>query len=237
MSKRAFLLLCLISSVTCILFLKCSSGQDEGSSEEVNINRIKVERLKGIPTVVVFPFASRYLEEFKDMYKEKSKILDPREDHQGELNELKQYIVAHENSITSIREQISLEFANSGFYDVVLRDNLDKVLREQHFQMSDIAQQSVRVGKILGARAILIGEVTEIQYVQYGYDIIRNLTLSARMIDVEKGTVIHAGTYTVHYKEKNILHILDIAKEYGCPIGSAAQEAAHYLAQWFIPKG
>lgn len=79
-----------------------------------------------------------------------------------------------------VSELIRTELINTGEYILVERSQVDKILREQGFQMTgctDVAC-AVQVGKLLSARKILVGSVMRIG---------DTITIAGRVVDVQQG--------------------------------------------------
>jgi hypothetical protein len=75
---------------------------------------------------------------------------------------------------------------------MVERAKLDEVLKEQVIQLTHADDANVlKVGKLLGAQAIIVGEVQ--QWEQYGQERMHSVSLSVRMIDVETGLLLFSG--------------------------------------------
>lgn len=81
---------------------------------------------------------------------------------------------------SKISELIRSEMINSGQYIVLERTQVDKILKEQGFQMTGCTDVTcaVQVGKMLSARKILVGTV-----MRFG----GNIAITGRVVDVEKG--------------------------------------------------
>ena len=73
---------------------------------------------------------------------------------------------------------------------VIERANLEEILKEQRLQLSGVTSETgaAAVGELLNARQILVGSFTVRQAAGSA-----RLTLSARIVDVEQGTVITAA--------------------------------------------
>ena len=86
-----------------------------------------------------------------------------------------------------ISDKIREIFVNSKKYQIIDRATLNLVIEEQKFQLSDLVDkdQTVKIGKLLGAQFIAAGNVTRIED-QY--------TMSIRIIDVETGVIISQVT-------------------------------------------
>jgi hypothetical protein len=81
---------------------------------------------------------------------------------------------------SKVSELIRTELVNTGEYILVERSQVDKILREQGFQMTgctDVAC-AVQVGKLLSARKILVGSVMKIG---------DTITIAGRVVDVQRG--------------------------------------------------
>jgi len=75
---------------------------------------------------------------------------------------------------------------------MVERAKLDEVLKEQVIQLTHADDANVlKVGKLLGAQAIIVGDVQ--QWERYGQERMHSVSLSLRMIDVETGLLLFSG--------------------------------------------
>ncbi|MCP5003778.1 MAG: hypothetical protein GY941_07475 [Planctomycetes bacterium] len=87
---------------------------------------------------------------------------------------------------------LASELAKLDNISVVERGAMDKVLAEQALQLSGVVdtETSIKIGRIVGAEAVLTGELTD--YVLWdnpaGYG--STIACSIRMIDVQSGNVI-----------------------------------------------
>lgn len=72
------------------------------------------------------------------------------------------------------------EFINLRKYTVVERNQMNLIMKEQGFQKSGCTDQecAVQLGRLMAARKILVGEVSELG---------KSLILTVRIVDVEKG--------------------------------------------------
>lgn len=82
-----------------------------------------------------------------------------------------------------ISRLVASELRKSEKVKLVERENLQKVLKEQEFGLSDLADQEtqVRIGMLLSAEYIVIGEII---------DMVSVILLSLRMVDVETGEIV-----------------------------------------------
>ena len=75
---------------------------------------------------------------------------------------------------------------------MVERAKLDEVLKEQIIQLTHADDANVlKVGRLLGAQAIIVGDVQ--QWERYGQERMHSVSLSLRMIDVETGLLLFSG--------------------------------------------
>jgi len=86
----------------------------------------------------------------------------------------------------SITEIFRVAMINTGKYRVVERETLDKVLREQNLQVGSAIideNSAVKIGKILGAEYIIIGNVVKLG---------ETYTINTRMVDVQTAESVSA---------------------------------------------
>ncbi len=97
------------------------------------------------------------------------------------------------NSATNI---VRSEFVNFANFTIVERSAMDEIFREQELQMSGCTDQScaVKVGKLLSARKIIVGEINRMG---------EAVLLTLRIIDVEKGQ----SEYSAREKAQSIEYI------------------------------
>ena len=72
---------------------------------------------------------------------------------------------------------------NAGMFDVYERGQLDSVLREQEFALSDLAdpEEAIEIGKLTGAHLLVLGSVFQV-----GNDV----QVVARMVETETGQIL-----------------------------------------------
>lgn len=77
---------------------------------------------------------------------------------------------------------IRTEFVKSGKFIIIERNQMDSILKEQGLQQTGCTDTScaVQLGKLLSARKMLVGEVSSTE---------KSILITARIIDVENGTV------------------------------------------------
>lgn len=76
--------------------------------------------------------------------------------------------------------------------NLVERENIAKVIEEMRFQMTDLVDQStaVQFGKMVGAKYVVIGNVTSLSRLSRGY---YQSNIAVRIVEVETGRVAVAG--------------------------------------------
>ncbi|OGF50392.1 MAG: hypothetical protein A2231_02545 [Candidatus Firestonebacteria bacterium RIFOXYA2_FULL_40_8] len=74
-------------------------------------------------------------------------------------------------------------------YDVVERNNMDKILKEQSFQLTGCTSSecAVEVGKILNAYYVVMGNIIKLE---------NSISIQVRFVDVEKGNIVMAEETT-----------------------------------------
>jgi len=87
-----------------------------------------------------------------------------------------------------VSDRIRNEIIKYGDYEVVERDQLNRVIEEQKLQLTGIIDENtaVKVGKILGANYVVIGTY----YDKYSSE----CSLNIRLVEVESGKAISAGS-------------------------------------------
>jgi hypothetical protein len=95
-----------------------------------------------------------------------------------------------EGTKLAVQELISSAFVNTGKFSVVERSMIDKIMKEQLFQNSDIADnsQATELGKLAGANKVVLSAVSLVGG--------RNM-LSIKIIDVQTATVDQQKTKIV----------------------------------------
>jgi TolB-like protein len=93
-----------------------------------------------------------------------------------------------------VDELIRGEITNSTYFILTERENLEQILEEIEFSLSDLADtnRTVEVGQLTSARILLAGSVTEAG---------SNFLLNGRLIDVETGVVIGAQSVSIPKEE------------------------------------
>jgi len=92
-------------------------------------------------------------------------------------------------SVTStLTDRLRDELFKTGVYIVLERGKMDEVLKEQGFQQSGCisSECAVQVGNVLGVQQMVGGSIGKVGNIH---------TVSARIIDVESGTVIKSANY------------------------------------------
>lgn len=86
-----------------------------------------------------------------------------------------------------LTEEMNVQLYGQGFWKLIERSQLDKLIKEQGFSQSALADQdkTLELGKLLGADAILIGSYAQIN---------STIRLNVRLIHVAEGTVLAAAS-------------------------------------------
>ncbi|KAA3604075.1 MAG: VWA domain-containing protein [Calditrichaeota bacterium] len=78
---------------------------------------------------------------------------------------------------------LMLSFKNNSTFQVIERDDLQKILQELHFQHTDLAdeEKAAEIGKLIGAKILITGEL---------YSKNKNYELFLKLLNVETGEVL-----------------------------------------------
>ena len=106
------------------------------------------------------------------------------------------------NSANAVSGFVTTELAKNGKYRVLERSKLKSIIDEQDLQISGLVDQdtAIKVGKMLGADAVVVGAVTQYEmdktqiYIHMIPIVSKEYTVGAtvRMIDVKNGEIIYA---------------------------------------------
>lgn len=106
---------------------------------------------------------------------------------------------------TGMSNMLVSELLRSGWYDVMTREEIDRVLAEQGFQQRFADPSSaVRMGKLLGVKYLIFGSVVNVSSTPYSVGISGvevggveiQVKASLKMIDVETGRIVAAPYVT-----------------------------------------
>ena len=99
---------------------------------------------------------------------------------------------AYYDKVSTMTDMLVHELVKSGDVTVVERKKIDRVMAEYRFQANpyiDITTAK-QMGKGIGADCIIVGSVAALGCPLY---------ITARMIDVEKGTVLHSAKMSLNF--------------------------------------
>ena len=99
-----------------------------------------------------------------------------------------------------VSDIVNKEFVNSGKFDIVEREHLKDILDEQYLSMTGMvdASTAAQIGQLVGAQYLVVGSITGLSSKKKSnvgsgsYSVIAHVY--ARMIDVETGRVVLAGS-------------------------------------------
>jgi hypothetical protein len=83
-----------------------------------------------------------------------------------------------ENFVKIVSERIAYEFQQSG-YDLIERQEIEKVLAEQYFQNSGVSDSIVQIGKILNVQNMVTGSFGQLDSITW--------FISLKLINIESG--------------------------------------------------
>lgn len=107
-------------------------------------------------------------------------------------------------------DMLTTALVKSGRFQMVERDKIDRVIKEQNFQMSDLVDNSkaIEVGKLLGAEAVVFGSITSVSQTKidkFAYDVIKTeVGIDVRVVGTETGKILISETATGTTEDKLI---------------------------------
>ena len=93
-----------------------------------------------------------------------------------------------EDEAASLTDALRSELTKTGKYDVMERNQMDEILKEQGFQQSGACNETqcaVEIGKLLAVKYIVLGNVGKVG---------KTYTMSVRMVDVSTGKIVRDVT-------------------------------------------
>ena len=99
-------------------------------------------------------------------------------------------------------DMLTTALVKSGRFQMVERNKIDRVIKEQNFQMSDLVDNSkaIEVGKLLGAEAVVFGSITSVSQTKidkFAYDVIKTeVGIDVRVVGTETGKILISETAT-----------------------------------------
>jgi len=100
-----------------------------------------------------------------------------------------------------VREQISSSVVNASGYTVLERQQIDKVLEENKFQMSGLVDdaQISEIGKAMGANTVFVSSITAMN---------NNFFISSKMIDVQTAHIIMQRTAQTQQGTNDLIEVV-----------------------------
>lgn len=146
--------------------------------------------------------------------------------------------------VDGLADMLSVELFNSGCFSIVERTQVDKVIREQHFQKSSLsATQRKKIGSILKADAIVTGTINFIvRDTRYGsdhstkYDV-GEYNVDIRLISVNTGEILSAaGSEQNGGTERELMRRVatELANNLELPIQSVTTVPSPYLLYGYL---
>jgi len=121
-----------------------------------------------------------------------------------------------------VAELIRTDLINSNRFIVIERGQMDSIFKEQGFQQAACTDQecAVKIGKLLAARKILIGNVMKVG---------ESIVVTARVVDVEKGVAENSAKVSSETEEALVPEITNL-------IAMLTGEAPANESQTITPK-
>lgn len=100
---------------------------------------------------------------------------------------------------SAVTEFVQNAFAQHSIYKVLERKQIQKILREQSFQLTGATESAVEAGKLLAVNRIAIGSITKLG---------KEFTLVMNLVDVETGEVLKSEKKSAQISIEDIDNIL-----------------------------
>lgn len=109
----------------------------------------------------------------------------------------------------SIADIFRTGLVNTGVVSVVERDQIDKIMKEQAFQLSGAVnpEQTAQLGRLLATKKVIMGSVSEFDF---------GILINVRVVDVEKGDIEVADKSLCENKK----YLVDTCEELSAKIAS-----------------
>jgi curli biogenesis system outer membrane secretion channel CsgG len=96
------------------------------------------------------------------------------------------------NSGQAVATTLTNMMATGNVFTVLERSRVEQIYEEQRLQLlrGDERLNTLNVGKMLGAKAVVVGEVNQYESKEQG----SSVSISLRIVDVESGSIVYSGT-------------------------------------------
>ncbi|PKM99062.1 MAG: hypothetical protein CVU78_08235 [Elusimicrobia bacterium HGW-Elusimicrobia-2] len=115
--------------------------------------------------------------------------------------------------VNSIYADLVSELAGSNSFRIIERKRMESVLSEMNLQMSGLvdSDKAMEIGKMLGAEALLFGELSSIKYSRNKQSILimytegekTEVSMNARLIAAESGELLASSSAGAFVKQRN----------------------------------
>lgn len=114
--------------------------------------------------------------------------------------------VSDYSSARKVTDEFNLQLGKLGVFEIVERVNIDKLYKEQDLDPGRIDQTTaVKIGKMLGAHGIILGEVTQYTKGKVG--------ISIRLVNVETGKHIWQAKDTLYGTDPRVKALVNSWRE------------------------
>jgi hypothetical protein len=104
----------------------------------------------------------------------------------------------HSTDAQRLVEDAFLECLLAKGHTLAARSDVDSLLREKKFQESGLTEEAAaKAGKILNVPAVLLVRVTDLSSEKGTGGVVNRVSLGARLVSVETGTILWTGNHTV----------------------------------------
>ncbi|MFC2091230.1 FlgO family outer membrane protein [Elusimicrobiota bacterium] len=169
--KQLLIILCIVSSSLCAQLLYAQDDMLQLKIRELSLNII---------------------ESYKNLVDTNSKIRIAVLDFENISETAKSRNIGE-----SLSEIMVTELINNSFFEIVERKQLKNILEELQLNLSDVfdGANSKKIGKLLGADALLLGSISEIE--QFFH-------INIRIVDVEKSSALAAASSRIKIKKGDL---------------------------------
>lgn len=96
------------------------------------------------------------------------------------------------STVNGLSDMLINSLFSTGHYTIIERSQLDKVFREQGFQKNNVPDAvALKVGKIVGAKALVLGTVNKVTY-----NGLEEYNIDVRVVDAETGELVSTAGVT-----------------------------------------
>lgn len=122
-----------------------------------------------------------------------------------------------QESAEAVTDLLRTELFNTGRFKVVERQEIQRIIKEQQFQVSGVtdSDQVVEIGRLLNVQAIMVGTVTKLGSTHL---------INTRLVNVRTGLVVHAESIESTGGEGKLPGAISIMVGYRADLSGGSEE-------------